>query len=126
MLREDDGERVEDQVSATINPLAARSIGRYELSVTSSHPAEPEGWGGLSGAGVFASGLLAAVVVRNSREMANHVFQPFRFLACFSKPMLSKYSSTGDLIAAFTPSSSLDCSISRPRSMDGCDPRPHW
>lgn len=66
-LRGEDGERVADQVSATINPSGARDIGRYDLSITSSHSSEAGGWGGLSGAGVFVNGLLIAVVVVDAR-----------------------------------------------------------
>jgi hypothetical protein len=62
-LREEDGTRVADHVSATINPSGASDIGRYDLNITSSHSSKAGGWGGLSGAGVFVNGLLIAVLV---------------------------------------------------------------
>ena len=70
VLRDPDGARVEDQISARINPGTARSTGgRYDLHVTSSAPLArpgelyPSPWSGASGAGVFADGLLVGVVV---------------------------------------------------------------
>lgn len=63
VLRHEDGMRVADHVSATINPGAARNVGRYDLNITSSYSSEPGAWGGLSGAGVFVNGLLTAVIV---------------------------------------------------------------
>jgi tetratricopeptide (TPR) repeat protein len=70
VLRDPDGVRVEDQISARINPGTARSTGaRYDLHVTSSAPLMrpgdqyPSPWSGASGAGVFAGGLLVGVVV---------------------------------------------------------------
>src|SRR5258708_22335713 len=68
VLRDPDGVRVEDQISARINPGTARSTGaRYDLHVTSSAPLMrpgdryPSPWSGASGAGVFAGGLLVCV-----------------------------------------------------------------
>ena len=70
VLRDPDGARVEDQISARINPGTARSSGvRYDLHVTSSAPLTrpgdqyPSPWSGASGAGVFAGGLLVGVIV---------------------------------------------------------------
>jgi tetratricopeptide (TPR) repeat protein len=70
VLRDPDGARVEDQISARINPGTARSTGaRYDLHVTSSAPLArpgdryPSPWSGASGAGVFAGGLLVGVIV---------------------------------------------------------------
>ena len=70
VLRDPGGARVEDQISARINPGTARSTGgRYDLHVTSSVPLArpgeryPSPWSGASGAGVFAGGLLVGVVV---------------------------------------------------------------
>ena len=70
VLRDPDGARIEDQISARINPGTARSTGaRYDLHVTSSAPATqpgdlyPSPWSGASGAGVFAAGLLVGVLV---------------------------------------------------------------
>jgi hypothetical protein len=70
VLRDPDGTRVEDQISAQINPGTARSVGaRYDLHVTSSAPLTPPGgqypspWSGASGAGVFSAGLLVGVIV---------------------------------------------------------------
>jgi Tetratricopeptide repeat len=70
VLRDPDGVRVEDQISARINPGTARGSGvRYDLHVTSSAPLTrpgdqyPSPWSGASGAGVFAGGLLVGVIV---------------------------------------------------------------
>ena len=63
VLRDENGMRVADHVSATINPGVARHVRRYDLNITSSYSSEAGGWGGLSGAGVFVNGLLTAVIV---------------------------------------------------------------
>jgi hypothetical protein len=70
-LRADDGARVAEHLSATVNPGAARNVGRYDLNVTSSRPSGLEGWAGFSGAGVFANGLLSAVVVVDDADYAH-------------------------------------------------------
>lgn len=45
--------------------------GRYDLTVTSAVPTplrdKPSPWGGLSGAGVFANGVLVAVIIIDER-----------------------------------------------------------
>ena len=60
-----------DQVSAQINPGSRRVLGRYDLTVISAVPTplrdRPSPWGGLSGAGVFAGGMLVAVVIVDER-----------------------------------------------------------
>lgn len=65
------GIRDTDQVSAQINPGSRRVAGRYDLTVTSAVPTplrdKPSPWGGLSGAGVFANGVLVAVVIVDER-----------------------------------------------------------
>ena len=62
---------IPDQVSAQINPGSRRVAGRYDLTVTSAVPTplrdRPSPWGGLSGAGVFANGLLVAVIIVDER-----------------------------------------------------------
>lgn len=67
VLRDPDGTRDSDQVAAFINPGSRRVAGRYDLHVLSAVPAELQGdsspWAGLSGAGVFANGLLIGVIV---------------------------------------------------------------
>jgi tetratricopeptide (TPR) repeat protein len=66
-----EGLRDTDQVSALINPGSRRVAGRYDLAVTSPVPTSlrdrPSPWGGLSGAGVFANGLLVAVIIVDER-----------------------------------------------------------
>jgi tetratricopeptide (TPR) repeat protein len=65
------GVRDTDQVSGEINPGSRRVAGRYDLAVTSPVPTplrdKPSPWGGLSGAGVFANGLLVAVIIVDER-----------------------------------------------------------
>jgi hypothetical protein len=61
-LCDPDGQRVEDHLSGRINPLGGRSAHRYDLSLDTSVPKDPNGWKGASGAGVFARGLLTAVL----------------------------------------------------------------
>ena len=70
-LVDPDGVRDSDQVSAQINPGSRHVAGRYDLKVTSAVPKqlhhEPSLWAGFSGAGVFANGLLVAVVIVDER-----------------------------------------------------------
>jgi Trypsin-like peptidase domain len=67
VLRQPDGVRESDQISATINPAGGTVTGRHDLNVSSAAPVPddefPSPWSGSSGAGVFCDGLLTAVVV---------------------------------------------------------------
>ena len=74
VLRDPQGVRDSDQVGGTINPGSRRVAGRYDLHVTSSVPnlpvdsRAPSAWSGMSGAGLFAAGLLVGVLIIDEPE----------------------------------------------------------
>ena len=74
VLRDPNGTRDSDQVSGTVNPGSRRIVGRYDIHVTSTtpdlptNPRAPSAWSGMSGAGLFSSGLLVGVVIIDEPE----------------------------------------------------------
>ena len=74
VLRDPDGTRDSDQAVGIIYPGSRRVVGRYDIHVTSSvpilpiDPRAPSVWSGMSGAGVFAGGLLIGIVIIDEPE----------------------------------------------------------
>ena len=78
VLRDPDGTRDSDQVAGMIYPASRRVAGRYDIHVTSvipilpTDPRAPSVWSGMSGAGVFAGGLLVGVVIIDEPEFPSN------------------------------------------------------